>query len=192
MSSPQGPYRIAALYRFAVVSDCEAVRARLQKLCEAGEVRGTLLVAREGLNGTIAGPQAGVEAVVAAIRAMPGFNLKPWEARIRAVAERLLPAMKAVAPECDIVLRQTGNVPPFGAEAGSEVVTLCQKLAGQNEVFAVPYGTEAGLFQMGGVPAVVCGPGDIAQAHTANEWLEIGELDKCMGFLERLKNWASA
>lgn len=74
MSSPHGSYRIAALYRFAVVPDCEAVRARLQALCEAGEVRGTLLVAREGLNGTIAGPQAGVDAVVADIRAMPGFE----------------------------------------------------------------------------------------------------------------------
>lgn len=74
MSSPHGSYRIAALYRFAVVPDCEAVRARLQALCEAGEVRGTLLVAREGLNGTIAGPQAGVDAVVADIRAMPGFD----------------------------------------------------------------------------------------------------------------------
>jgi len=126
------------------------------------------------------------------IRAMPGLDLKPWEDRIKAAAAHLVPQMKAVAPECDIVVRQTGFVPPFGAEAGSEVVTLCQKLAGQNEVFAVPYGTEAGLFQMGGVPSVVCGPGDIAQAHTANEWIEAAELDKCMDFLRRLNDWAAA
>ena len=126
------------------------------------------------------------------IRAMPGFDLKPWEDRIKAAAARLVPQMKATAPECDIVVRQTGLVPPFGAEAGSEVVTLCQKLAGQNEVFAVPYGTEAGLFQIGGVPSVVCGPGDIAQAHTANEWIEAAELDKCMDFMQRLNDWATA
>ena len=48
------------------------------------------------------------------------------------------------------------------------------------------------LFQMGGVPAVVCGPGDFAQAHTANEWIEVAELDRCMGFIERLADWASA
>jgi acetylornithine deacetylase len=124
------------------------------------------------------------------IRAMPGFDLKPWVKRIEAAAASLVPAMKAVAEEADIIVRQTGNVPPFGAEAGSEVVTLCQKIAGQNEVFAVPYGTEAGLFQMGGVPAVVCGPGDIAQAHTANEWIAASELDKCMGFMQRLADWA--
>jgi acetylornithine deacetylase len=126
------------------------------------------------------------------IRAMPGFDLKPWVRRIDSAAAKLVPAMRAVAPEADIVVRQTGNVPPFGAEAGSEVVTLCQKLAGHNDVHAVPYGTEAGLFQMGGVPAVVCGPGDIAQAHTANEWIEVAELDKCMGFMARLATWARA
>ena len=126
------------------------------------------------------------------IRPMPGFDLAPWEQRIKALAASLVPQMRAVAPEADIVVHQTGMVPPFGAEAGSEVVTLCQKLAGQNETFAVPYGTEAGLFQMGGVPSVVCGPGDIAQAHTANEWIEVAELDKCMGFMQRLADWAKA
>ncbi len=124
------------------------------------------------------------------IRAMPGFDLTPWVTRIEAAAAKLVPAMRAVAPEAGIVVRQTGNVPPFGAEAGSEVVTLCQKIAGHNDTHAVPYGTEAGLFQMGGVPAVVCGPGDIAQAHTANEWIDVKELDRCMGFLERLTDWA--
>ena len=124
------------------------------------------------------------------IRAMPGFDLGHWEARIKTAAAKLVPAMKQIAAEADIVVRQTGNVPPFGAEAGSEVVTLCQMLAGQNDLFAVPYGTEAGLFQMGGVPSVVCGPGDIAQAHTANEWIEVAELDKCMGFMDRVAAWA--
>ena len=84
------------------------------------------------------------------IRAMPGFDLTPWVTRIEAAAAKLVPAMRAVAPEAGIVVRQTGNVPPFGAEAGSEVVTLCQKIAGHNDTHAVPYGTEAGLFQMGG------------------------------------------
>ena len=53
----------------------------------------------------------------------------------------------------------------------SEAVALALKLAGQNETLAVSYATEAGLFQDAGAPSVVCGPGDIAQAHTANEWI---------------------
>ncbi|MBX9802066.1 MAG: rhodanese-related sulfurtransferase [Caulobacteraceae bacterium] len=72
MTPAPGPVRVAALYRFATIADCEAVRARLDALCRP-EVRGTLLVAREGLNGTIAGPEAAVERVLDGIRALPGF-----------------------------------------------------------------------------------------------------------------------
>ena len=66
--------RVAALYRFAPVADPDAVRDALQAVCDAGEVRGTLLVAPEGLNGTIAGSEPAVEAVLSAIHAMPGFE----------------------------------------------------------------------------------------------------------------------
>ena len=52
------------------------------------------------------------------------------------------------------------------------------------------YATEAGLFQAAGAPAVVCGPGDIAQAHTADEWIAASELDKCLALLGRLADWA--
>ena len=67
-----GAIHVLALYRFAALADREAVRDRLEVLC-APDVRGTLLVAHEGLNGTIAGPQAAVERVVDGIRALPGF-----------------------------------------------------------------------------------------------------------------------
>jgi acetylornithine deacetylase len=66
------------------------------------------------------------------------------------------------------------------------------KLVGQNKTYAVSYCTEAGLFQEGGAPAIVCGPGNIAQAHTANEFLSIAELEKCLVFLDRLAAWAEA
>jgi acetylornithine deacetylase len=54
----------------------------------------------------------------------------------------------------------------------------------------VSYCTEAGLFQDGGAPAIICGPGDIAQAHTVNEFIRVEELEKCLGFLGRLADWA--
>lgn len=66
-------FRVAALYRFARVEDREAVRARLEALC-APDVRGILLVAHEGLNGTIAGPPEAVDRVLDGIRALPGFD----------------------------------------------------------------------------------------------------------------------
>lgn len=72
MLPPMPPVRIAALYRFVRFDDCAGIRGRLHGACLAAEVRGTLLIAREGLNGTIAGPDAGIAAVLAAIRALPG------------------------------------------------------------------------------------------------------------------------
>ena len=69
---PPSPVRVAALYRFAAIADCEAVRDRLDALCRP-DVRGTLLVAHEGLNGTLAGPPAAIDRVLGGIRALPGF-----------------------------------------------------------------------------------------------------------------------
>ncbi len=64
--------RVAALYRFATVADAAALRAHLETLC-AEDVRGTLLVAHEGVNGTIAGPEAAIDRVLDGLRAVPGF-----------------------------------------------------------------------------------------------------------------------
>lgn len=124
------------------------------------------------------------------IRAVPGIDVEALEARLAAFARNdCLPALRRIAPESDIVIRQTNRVPPFEAVPMSEVVSLALKLAGQNETAAVSYATEAGLFQAAGVPAVVCGPGDIAQAHTADEWIARSELDRCLTFLTRLADW---
>jgi acetylornithine deacetylase len=95
-----------------------------------------------------------------------------------------------VAPEAGIKIAITNRVPAFAADTRSGIVPLALQLNGQNETFAVSYCTEAGLFQDGGAPAVVIGPGHIAQAHTVNEFIEAAELEKCLKFLERLADWA--
>lgn len=68
MDSVTPRYLTAALYQFVDLPDCAALRAPLQALCEAQSVRGMLLLAPEGINGTIAGPQDGVRAVLAWLR----------------------------------------------------------------------------------------------------------------------------
>jgi acetylornithine deacetylase len=126
------------------------------------------------------------------IRALPDCDPRAIESRLRTFADdTCLPAMRAVAPEADIVIERTGEVPAFAADAGSDVVSLALNLTGSNETFAVAYATEASLFHNAGSPTVVCGPGDIAQAHTANEWLAKAELEKCMAFMRRLADWAT-
>ena len=66
-------YRVAALYHFARLDHPEKHRQPLLDLCRDADIRGTLLLAAEGINGTIAGPPEGIEAVIAHLRAWPGF-----------------------------------------------------------------------------------------------------------------------
>ena len=125
------------------------------------------------------------------VRALPGVDIAAIDRRIRAFAENeCVPQMRSVAPEAGVDIRIANEVPPFAAGEASEAVALALYLAGQNETHAVSYATEAGLFQSAGAPAVVFGPGDIAQAHTADEWIAKEQLDKCMAFLHRLGEWA--
>jgi acetylornithine deacetylase len=125
------------------------------------------------------------------VRALPGLDVAAVERRLRAFADaQLVAEMTARAPEARITIELMNEVPPFAALPASEAVALALQLTGQNETRAVSYATEAGLFQDAGTPAVVCGPGSIAQAHTANEWIAADELDRCMAFLSRLGDWA--
>jgi UPF0176 protein len=71
--SPAGSFCVAALYHFARFERFASVREPLQALCDENGVKGTLLLAREGINGTIAGRDAGVAAVLAHLRAQPEF-----------------------------------------------------------------------------------------------------------------------
>ncbi|RZJ18613.1 MAG: rhodanese-related sulfurtransferase [Brevundimonas sp.] len=72
MTLPPSPVQVAALYRFAPIADRDAVRTRLETLC-GDAVRGTLLIAHEGINGTVAGPADAIARLLDGVRAMPGF-----------------------------------------------------------------------------------------------------------------------
>jgi len=125
------------------------------------------------------------------IRALPGFDIKAVTDRFeRFVRTRLLPSMQATGADTDIETVTVNSVPAFYSGGGSEAVSLTLKLLGQNETHAVSFGTEAGLFQRGGCDSVICGPGDIAQAHKPDEFILPSELDRCMAFLRKLADWA--
>jgi acetylornithine deacetylase len=124
---------------------------------------------------------------------MPGHDALQIARDLHAYAEeKLLPGMRAVHPECSIVTELMGSLPPFWSGEESPAATLALKLAGQNQTHAVPYGTEASHFQAAGCSSVICGPGDINEAHQPNEYIEIGELTNCIGFLKRLTDNLSA
>lgn len=70
-------------------------------------------------------------------------------------------------------------------EDGGPAETLCRELTGyRGPARTVAFGTDGGHFQAAGLSTVVCGPGSIDQAHIADEWIEVGQLDAAAGFVD--------
>ena len=126
-------------------------------------------------------------------RAPPGADDQEVINRAQAyVADKLLPAMKRKHPDAAIEFDIGPGTPPFPPEGNDEAVKLVQSWSGSNVVTSVSYGTEAGIFKnAGGVPTVVCGPGDIAQAHQPNEFILLSQIKACEAFMGRMIEWAS-
>ena len=109
-------------------------------------------------------------------RNLPGADVAAMQSEVRAFAESLEPAMRAVAPDAGIRFETICAAPEFLARADDPAVLLAGRLAASDATTLVAFGTEAGLFQRAGIPTVVCGPGHIAQAHQADEYVSLAQL----------------
>lgn len=98
--------------------------------------------------------------------------------RVEAVAQRVARTMAGTAPDAGIDVARIAGYPPLRPAAGQ--ATFAARVAaitGEPAGGAVDFGTEAGVYQARlGVPVVVCGPGAMAQGHTADEYLEVTQL----------------
>ncbi len=101
-------------------------------------------------------------------------------------ADILLPRMRAVWPDADIVTQVVGETVGLEVMADNAARDLVMELTGANGTDVVSFGTEAGIFQQLGMAAVVCGPGSIEQAHKPDEYLDISQLAACIDMLEGL------
>jgi len=121
------------------------------------------------------------------IRAVPGDSspeiLDRFVAHVESV---ILPEMRAVYPAAEMQIRVRANAPPLGLAENDPLVLLAQRASGSNRAGFVSYGTEAGYYQQAGIPSIVCGPGDIAQAHQPEEFITKTQLLACCDFLGRL------
>ena len=127
--------------------------------------------------------------IVWEFRPLPGIDAAAIEQGVRKTIEYdILPRMRAKRPDANVVSTRLCIVPALESETAATEFAL--QLAGHNHTEAVPFGSEAGLFQLAGVPAVLCGPGSIAQAHQPDEYVTIAQLDACARFLNRLVEWA--
>jgi acetylornithine deacetylase len=126
-------------------------------------------------------------------RYLPGTSEHDILDRFEAHAQgAVLPRLRDIAPEADIVTTAGGHVKPLVASDECPAEALAKQLTGQNHAEAVSYGTEAGLFQEAGIPSVVCGPGSILQAHKPNEFIELSQIDACTAFMRRLIDHVAA
>lgn len=104
----------------------------------------------------------------------------------RFAREQLLPAMKAVSEDAQITTTRVNDVPMFSGQDQAPVETLVLQLAQQNDIHTVSYGTEAGLFEAQDISTIICGPGDIEQAHKPDEFISLEQVDRSLSFMRRL------
>jgi acetylornithine deacetylase len=119
-------------------------------------------------------------------RIVPGESMGDWEARLRAKVEELAAAMRAVRPEAGIAMEPRFHVPALEPEADGAAERLARAITGDNGRHVVSYGTEAGQFQERGHSVVVCGPGDIAQAHQPDEHITVAQFEAGERFMARV------
>ena len=119
-------------------------------------------------------------------RVVPGEDPEAWVRRFLQQAADLDTEIKAIHPDAGIDVVRDFDVPPLRPEISGSAEALVRRLTGDNETSVVSYGTEAGQFQDAGYSAVVCGPGDIAQAHQPDEYLEVAQFAAGQVFMQRL------
>ena len=100
--------------------------------------------------------------------------------------------MRRIAAETGFSWKEISAFPGLATPVDSEVVELAKALSGGNSTIKVAFGTEAGLFQIAGIPTIVCGPGNIEQAHKPNEFIALDQVAQCEAMPRRMIRRAAA
>ncbi len=147
----------------------------------------TTLQAGRIVGGTVVNILAREAVVTWEYRALPDRDPeKIVETVKRRAAEEILPKYRRRAADAGIDTALHSAYPGLVLNEDSPAIALARELTGANRVGAVSYGTEAGQFQRYGIPAVICGPGSIDQAHQADEFCALSEYDACETFLRKV------
>ena len=120
------------------------------------------------------------------IRHLPLDDPDELMAEVEAYAQRFLPEMHRVAGDAGIEFEALSTMPELDAHGDNAMAEWGRELSGTESHGKVSFGSEASLFHEAGIPAVICGPGFIAQAHQPNEWVGVDQLAQCEAFMRRL------
>ena len=119
-------------------------------------------------------------------RAVPGDDVVALKEDYLAHVAEIEKGMQAIHPDTRVEIETRFNVPPLKPEEDGAAEALVRSITGDNAGHVVSYGTEAGQFQAAGYSAVVCGPGDIAQAHQPNEFITKQQFEAGHAFMRDL------
>ena len=126
-------------------------------------------------------------------RGVPGLDETEIPRRLdRFIETAVMPHLKQFGGEASVVTELEVNVPGLAPDPGSAAERLAKRLTGSNGTVTVAFASEAGRFQLAGIPTVLCGPGDIAQAHQPDEYIEEAQLVACEAFIRKLGQELSA
>ncbi|MGE0044414.1 MAG: acetylornithine deacetylase [Hyphomonadaceae bacterium] len=170
------------------------------ELGQEARLRGSDDFSPPGATLTIGLIQGGTAVNILARRCEFFFDLRaPSSEEAEHIAARFLDAarqtdarLKARAPEAGVTVTRRSHTPPLEAAPESAAEALARALTGDNGVRTASYAAEAGLFQRAAMPAVLCGPGSILQAHQPDEWIELSQIEEGAAFMRRLITHLSA
>ena len=124
------------------------------------------------------------------LRPLPGVDGEAVIERIRRfAAHHLLPEMRRTTPAAEIDTEIFAALPGLDRNRNAEAIDLIRHLTGLNSDRVASFGSDAGHFQESEISTVLFGPGSIEQAHKPDEFIAISQLEACLGFLDRLRNW---
>ncbi|MBS0428431.1 MAG: acetylornithine deacetylase, partial [Proteobacteria bacterium] len=116
----------------------------------------------------------------------------PDEATARLVRDLVCDALAGLPAGVTVEAQQVAAVPALSAHGNDAAVAAARALGALWPEADLAFGTEAGFFQEAGIPAVVCGPGAIAQAHQPDEWIAVAQLEAADCFMRAAGDWAVA
>lgn len=121
------------------------------------------------------------------IRTIPSDDLNDILTEFRAYCDELESLNRTKFEGFKIEIKENHPpVPPLDTSEHSEAIELIGRLTGNYDWSTVAYAAEAGQFSNGGFESIICGPGDIAQAHRADEFVARDQLDKCVDMVRNL------